>query len=97
MLFSVEGFKLTAKELPDIKTNDRYFSDRFIGMAVQKSGITVTDLKKMKRGYSKNTIEHYNYSALREAVKNGAVFFHGVKTVETLSQIYETPTIPPIQ
>jgi hypothetical protein len=97
MLFSIEGFKLTAKELENVKTKDRHFSDRFIGMAVEKSRISVTDIRKSRRGYSKNTIESYNYQTLREAVKNGAVFFHGVKTVETLSQIYEIPTIPPIQ
>jgi len=97
MLFSKEGFKLTAKELANVTTKDRHFSDRLIGMAVEKSRISITDLRKLKRGYSKNTIEPYNYSSLKEAVKNGAVFFHGVKTVETLAQIYEIPIIPPIQ
>lgn len=87
MLFTREGLKKTYWKLSDVKTNDRFFSDRFIGRAVELARIPVKDLLKMKKGYSKNTIEPKHYQKLKQAVAEGAIFFHGVKNTETLSHI----------
>ncbi len=87
MLFTREAFIKVVKHLPLVCTNDRYYSDRFIGRAVEFANVPVTDLLKIKRAYSKNTIEPKHYKELRTAVKEGAIFFHGVKTAETLSII----------
>lgn len=87
MLFTRIATEKVYKYLPEIKRNDRHFSDRFIGRAVELARIPVRDLMKEKKAYTKNTILHKHHSQLREAVKNGAIFFHGVKDEETLKVI----------
>jgi len=89
MLFDRGGCKKVYENLPRVVTRDRYFSDRFIGRAVEFAKIPVNDLLSNKKAFSKNTILPEHYSKLREAVKEGAVFFHGVKDVETLRIIME--------
>lgn len=89
MLFDREGMKKVYEKLPKVQTNDRYFSDRFIGRAVEHARIPVNNLLARKKAYSKNTILPEHYPKLRKAVKEGAVFFHGVKDPETLKIITE--------
>jgi len=97
MLFTREGFNKTLAMLPRVQTKDRYFSDRFIGRAVEYANIPVNNLLANKKAYSKNTILPEHYEKLGKAVKEGAVFFHGVKDIETLSRIILIPTIDPIK
>lgn len=97
MLFSREGMHRTYTMLDQVKTNDRYFSDRFIGRAVEMAKVPVRNLLKNKRAFSKNTIKPEHYGKLKQAVKDRALFFHGVKNLETLSHIFEIPKIEPIK
>lgn len=97
MFFTREGAKKTLSKLFVVKTNDRNFSDRFIGRAVEHAKIPVNNLLAKRLAYSKNTIEERHYPLLRSAVRQGAVFFHGVKNIQTLSQIFEIPKTNPIK
>lgn len=90
MLFTRSGLERTLEKLEVVKTNDRYFSDRFIGRAVEYARIPVKNLLANRKAYSKNTLLPEHYSKLRKAVKGGAVFFHGVKTQEVLNIILST-------
>lgn len=87
MLFTREGFNKTLAMLPRVQTKDRYFSDRFIGRAVEYANIPVNNLLANKKAFSKNTILPQHYGNLEKAVKSGAVFFHGVKDIQTLSRV----------
>lgn len=87
MLFTREGFWKTYECLSRVKSNDRLFSDRFIGRAVEYAGISVKNLLANKKAYSKNTILPEHYPKLRDAVKGGSLFYHGCKTQEVLDII----------
>jgi len=87
MLFTREGMQKVYDKLDTVKTKDRFFSDRFIGRAVEYAKIPVNNLLIKKKAFSKNTILPEHYPKLRKAVKNGAVFFHGIKDEETLKII----------
>jgi len=89
MLFKREAFERVYSCLDAVKTRDRYFSDRFIGKAVELARIPVKDLIREGKAYSKNTIKQEHHKALKQAVRNGAIFFHGIKTEETLRIILE--------
>jgi len=89
MLFTREGMQKVYDKLETVKTKDRYFSDRFIGRAVEYAKIPVKNLLANKRAYTKNTIEPKHYTKLRQEVKDGAVFYHGVKSIEVLKIITE--------
>jgi hypothetical protein len=58
--------------------------DRWIGLALKKSNLTVGDLIQNGRGYSMNTIPPEKHEELFLAIRNGAVLVHGVKTPECL-------------
>lgn len=73
--------------LPGIKTNDRLYSDRFIGRAVELANIPVNNLSKKGLAYARNTIEQKHISQVREAAKNGCLFWHGVKSKNILDII----------
>lgn len=87
MIFTKKSLSKTYQKLSTIKTNDRYYSDRFIGMAVDLAQLQVKDLLSYKKGFSKNTILPEHYPQLRQAVKEGAIAFHGVKTEECLKLV----------
>jgi hypothetical protein len=84
MLFTREGARKVLELLPSIGGNDRQFSDRFIGKAVQLGEIPVKNLIKLNLAWTKNTITEKHRIPLKKARKKGAVFFHGVKTEEIL-------------
>lgn len=90
MLFTREGLSRTYEELPRVKTKDRYYSDRFIGMAVELAKIPINNLRASGKSYSKNTIREKHYKELNKAVRGGALFFHGVKDNATLQVILQS-------
>lgn len=90
MLFSRTGLARIYDQLHRVLSRDRKFSDRFIGLAVQHAKIPVKNLLATNRAFSKNTILPRHCDDLDKAVNKGAVFFHGVKDIETLSRIYKT-------
>jgi hypothetical protein len=58
--------------------------DRALGLAMDLAGIDPFDLHQDGRAFSHNTIHPAHYDGLREAARNGATYFHGVKDAETL-------------
>ena len=97
ILFTKEAVRKIRIHLPNIKSLDRYYSDRFIGRAIEIGGIPIKNLRRNKRAFTKNTILPEHYDKLRKAVKAKCVFFHGVKNLEVLSQIIEIPVLRPIK
>jgi hypothetical protein len=87
MLFTREAVEKLIKFLPNIVSNDRYFSDRFIGRAVELANIPVKNLIKTGRAYTKNTIEDRHIPNLIKAAKGGALFYHGIKSERVLNAI----------
>lgn len=61
--------------------------DRWLGLQAQKMKIPSSGYGHL--GYSRNTIEKSHYPEAIEAVKNGAIYIHGVKTPETLAVLVE--------
>lgn len=81
MLFTRDGFGKTYNYLNKVvDCNDRYYSDRFIGKAVEISQIPVKNLFSINRAFTRNTITKDYEPALQRAIKAGAKFFHGVKS-----------------
>lgn len=65
-----------------------------MGLAVKSHGMYrpsygLNAFGKCGYGFSQNTIHEDQYPALAEAVRNGARFFHGVKTESCLKVILE--------
>ncbi len=87
IIFTKESLRKTYEQLKNVTTNDRHYSDRFIGMAVQLANLYVVDLLKLKKGYSKNTIRPEHYREFRQAIREGAIAFHGIKSIECLENI----------
>ena len=68
------------------------FVDRWLGMLAHVAGVPVLDYRAMNLGYSWENISYSGPFPKRveecvTAVKNGAVFSHGVKDAETLKRI----------
>lgn len=90
MLWTREGMEKVAKMLPKVvNCEDRYYSDRFIGRAIEYAKIPLKNLLNINRSYTKNTFREKHEVPLRRYTRNGAVFFHGVKTPEILKIIQE--------
>ena len=87
MLFTKEAMSIVYFNMSKIKTNDRYFSDRFIGGAAEIGKVPINDLKRKKLAFSKNTIGEKHVGDLEKALRLGALFFHGVKTEHILQVI----------
>lgn len=75
----------TGYEILDARENDSS-PDCFLGQIVERAKIPVnTDILK---SYSRNTIEGVEWiREAREAISNGAVSIHGIKTAEVLEAI----------
>lgn len=88
MIFIRKGFEKVLEKLNEVEGNDRLFSDRFIGVAIEKANIPIINLFKLKKAYSKNTINLKKHKLeLKEAKKNGVLFWHGVKSEDVYNFI----------
>jgi hypothetical protein len=71
--------------LPDDCENG--FWDRMVGLACERSQITLYDFQARGQGFSKNTIEPGDILEANLRLHAGASMFHGVKDANTLSRI----------
>jgi hypothetical protein len=63
--------------------------DRWLGWAIEQANIPFIDMLTSGEAYSSNTIEPHQFEQLPKLIRNGAVFFHGVKTPECFKVIME--------
>lgn len=75
------------KEILSQKVIDTRYSDRFIGLAAERAGVPIMDLRAEKIGFSRDTITELDRSELIKAVRKGASFFHGIKDADTLKAL----------
>jgi len=66
------------------------FGDRYFGLAIETAGIPVVDGHKYGLSYSQNHIEAKHIAEACHAIKNGAVFTHGVKDGPTLAKLAQS-------
>lgn len=61
--------------------------DRWLTLAAEMAGVPIHSFCQHGIGFTDSTLLPKHYPAIREARKNGAVMFHGVKDLETLNVI----------
>lgn len=63
--------------------------DRMVGLACENAGLTPLDFQTAGLGFARNTIENGDIQQAHEAAKNGAIFWHGVKSDRVLRMILD--------
>lgn len=90
-IYSAEGLALTVKAMKHLVSMDAEwgYTDRYIGLAVERAKVPVVDTRKMGLAYSYENISKHPDRVLGciEAVKKGAIFTHGIKDKESLDLI----------
>lgn len=80
LIFSLAGIKRITAALPS-QVYEQGFWDRWLGRMIEITGATHHNFGPI--GFSLNTIHAAHYPALKDAVRNGARWIHGVKDAET--------------
>lgn len=65
------------------------FTDRYVGLAVARSGVPVLDLNLTGFVYTQNEIDEPKLPAAVEAYRKGARWSHGIKTEKVLKALQE--------
>lgn len=88
LLFTAAGLQAIVKEFQDMPSNSEAgYWDRWLGLAIERTGIIYHDLLGKGEGYSHNTIHESQHKDLYRAVLNGARLIHGIKDEATLEVI----------
>jgi hypothetical protein len=94
LFFSPVGLNTLVKEIQQMPMDaEKAVWDRWIGLAIQRTGMEPFDLLSSGQAYAENTIPIEHYTRLARAVRHGAYAFHGVKTQECLDVILENNRI----
>lgn len=65
------------------------FTDRYVGLAVERAGIPVLDMNPTGFVYTQNEIDEPKLPAATEAYRKGARWSHGIKTEKVLKALQE--------
>lgn len=89
LLFSRQGLATILPHLNALADDCEFgFWDRYLGLACENAGIEPMDFMKHGLGFARNTIEFgRDCTDATDAAANGAIFFHGCKSVEALTHI----------
>lgn len=88
LIFTARGLETLVNEMKQMPLAAEHgFWDRFLGLAIQRTGIVCQDFHQKGIGYSTNTIHPEQHKELFKAVVDGCQLIHGVKDKETLDVI----------
>lgn len=69
-------------------------SDRYIGLAAEIAGVPVHDFGARGLSFTRNTIKPDHLADAETAARNGALFWHGIKTETCLARILAAAGVP---
>jgi hypothetical protein len=88
IIFGPKAIEPVLKAMDHLPDDAEYgFGDRYFGLAIETARIPIIDGHKTGLSYSQNHIEAKHIVEAVHAIKNGAVFTHGVKDAAVLSKL----------